>query len=105
MTKISDTVDRIIGRKQSPPGGTPVKIEPTFDMSVSLTEEGRKKAEGMMLPSPLFEVASAISEAGGTATYREIAQAPGVKFPVSKIEAICHSMVRSGYLKPNKVSK
>lgn len=79
------------------------KISPTNDLAVSLTTTGREKAEQMSLPSPQFEVSAAILEAGGTATYSEIARDPGIHFPRSKVEMICNSLVKSGYLKPLKL--
>lgn len=78
-----------------------IKIAKTHDTSISLTPIGKEKAEAMALKSPYMEVLTSLLGAGGTSTYSEIASEVG--WPVSQVQAVAGSLMRSGYVKTLKV--
>lgn len=77
-----------------------IKSPPSHNISITLTQTGREKAEAMSLKSPYFEVLCGLLEAGGTANYSELATQ--THWPVTKVEAIAKDLGKSGYVKQIK---
>ena len=66
------------------------------EVSVSLTQLGRKQAESFVLNGPKLEVVSSLLERGSM-TVNEIAEATGMG--TSKAREVTKTLMRSGYVK------
>ena len=81
---------------------TMIRSRPTGrgDKSYSLTADGKKKAEDMMLKSPYFEVLANIPS-DTTTTISDLSQATG--WPTSKVEIILNKLISRGLVKLTKI--
>lgn len=92
----------IFGKKKDTSETIMPKAERKGDVSVTLTPLGKQKAEQFSLVGPKFDVLAAVLD-DGTMSLEELSVKTG--HSVNKVEEVCQSLARSGFVKVLKIPK